>query len=328
MIAKKIIWAFFAMLLPFGLLGHTERKEIGDYHIESDVEDNSVPAGFCKISGVVKSEGKVIAGVNISSFASNMKVTSDSEGRFEIMVDTSENGLYTDHAEHKPAYFENYKFLSGHLIKMVFHIKKPSVYNSYPHAVKKPVIYAYGEAGTTFNIAIETEATITFTYPNLDNNWKLTIATNGMLEDKNKQQYPYLFWEGDMKNLNFQQSESQIIGNIVERKNTIAYLEEKLEQLGFNANEKTDFIIFWAPLMEQHDKTFVQFLVDEDYNDISTMEITPQPNNIRRVYILFTDAKEMEDHFIDQPLNFTGFDRNGFTILEWGGTELNNLKKL
>ena len=328
MITKKILWAFFTFLLPFALIANSERKEIGDYHLESDVVDASVPAGFCKISGTVKSGGQLIAGVNISSFASNKKVTSDSQGRFEIIVDTTENGLYTDHAEHKPAYFENYKFLSGHHIKLIFYIKKPSEFDNYPHAVKKPVIYAYGESGTTFSMAIETEANITFTYPQLNTNWELSIAQNGLLEDKNQQQFPYLFWEGEMNNLNFHQTKGQVIGTIVERKNTVAFLEEKLNQLGFNATEKTDFITFWAPLMEQNDKNFVQFLVDENYNTISTMKITPQPENIRRVYLLFSDAKEMDKNFIDQPKNFVGFDRTGFTIVEWGGTELKNLKKL
>ena len=73
MITKKILWAFFTFLLPFALIANSERKEIGDYHLESDVVDASVPAGFCKISGTVKSGGQLIAGVNISSFASNKK---------------------------------------------------------------------------------------------------------------------------------------------------------------------------------------------------------------------------------------------------------------
>jgi hypothetical protein len=177
-------------------------------------------------------------------------------------------------------------------------------------------------------MSINTSANISFTYPALDNKWQMTIASNGLLIYSNNKQYPYLFWEGEMENLNYARTDEKIEGSIVTKENVTSFLEEKLTQLGLNATEQTDFITFWSPLIMQNEKSYIQLLVDDAYDVVSTMDITPAPDNIRRVYILFSDAKEIDASFIDSEKNYKSFDRSGFTIVEWGGTEIKNIKKL
>lgn len=325
---KNYIAVILSLLLISQAYGLVGRKTIPGYVIHSDEKDSTVLNGFCTIEGQVLDGGVPVPNVNIQSFKFAVSTVTDSQGNFQIRVDTAENGIYTNHNDFLPTYLEDYEFKSGHKIKMHFNLKKPEAYNVIHQAVKKPVIYAYGDAGTSFEISIKTAANITFTYPELNEKWQMTISENGLLKDPNDNQYPYLFWEGEMTNLDFQKSEEKIIGSIVSKSNTVAFLEEKLTQLGFNASEKTDFITFWAPLIQKHKASFVQFLIDDDYEIISTMDIIPKPNNIRRVYLLFSDAKEIDDTFIDTNLDFKSFDRNGFTILEWGGTEIVHRKKL
>ncbi len=317
----KLTLLFALLFTAFNAKAYHIRKEIGDYYIQSDSKDSTVPEGFCKITGTVLAGGKAFANVKIYGFQTSRPVVTDDKGYFSITVDTSETGLYTNHNDYRPAYLENYKFQSGHLIKMTFHIKKP-VQMPYQHAVKKPVIYAYSEEKINFRLSLQTEAQITFTYPKLDQEWVMETNKNGTLSDDKNHTFPYLFWEGEMNNLNFKKSDHQIIGNFVEKQNTVKYLEEKLTQMGLNNREQTDFITFWAPQLMKNDKNFIQFLIDEDYEVISSMEISPQPDQIKRVYILFTDASKADERFIEATNQFKSFNRNGFTIVEWGGTEL------
>ncbi len=327
---KNYITLLFSMLIIGQVFGLDKVKTVPKYVIRSDAEDSTISSGFCLIEGHVLFKGLPVADVTIYSFSYNNSSITNKDGYFSIIIDTTNAGIYTSHADFIPNYFEEYPFKSGHKIVMSFNIQKPEVYQNtiFDSPVRKPVIYAYGKSGTTFEMGISTEANITFTYPQLEDKWCITISENGLLQDKNNQQYPYLFWEGEMANLNFQKSEEKIIGSVVTKQNTVAFLEDKLTQLGFNATEKTDFITFWSPLIMKNENSFIQFLVDEEYEAISTLDISPKPNNMRRVYILFSDAKDMDDRFIDTNVHFNSFDRIGFTILEWGGTEITQPKKL
>ncbi|MFT5601363.1 MAG: hypothetical protein ACI9N1_001606 [Flavobacteriales bacterium] len=186
-----------------------------------------------------------------------------------------------------------------------------------PHAVKKPVIYAYTEDDLDVTFTIKTDADLTFTYPKYDQNWKTTVLASGGFEVNNSH-YPYLFWEGEM-NLS-QHIQQPKFGAIVAKDSVITFLESSLTQIGLNSTEKTDFITFWAPQMMDAENYYVKFLIDEAYNtSISSLESSVTPDTEIRVFMIYSPDPNFTDI---QTQAFTHHTRTGFTIVEWGGSEV------
>ena len=126
-----------------------------------------------------------------------------------------------------------------------------------------------------------------------------------------------------------ERNDHSVDGEIVESKNVISFLDEKLVDLGFNTTEKTDFITFWGPKMIKSNYCLVQFVLDEDYeSQIANLNVVPKPDASRRVYMYFSGFDVFPNIEV-HPQSFEGFQRIGFTLLEWGGTEIDfNLKSL
>jgi hypothetical protein len=112
-------------------------------------------------------------------------------------------------------------------------------------------------------------------------------------------------------------------GFIVDKENTVSFLEERLTEFGLNDKEKADFVTFWGPQLMKNEHSFVHFVTNEDCNQFAELEITPKPDHIYRLYILITPISEINAHnFTEQIL--TKIDRTGFTVIEWGGTNFSN----
>ena len=64
---------------------------------------------------------------------------------------------------------------------------------------------------------------------------------------------------------------------------------------------------------------FVKFATEEYENSVK-LEITPTPDNILRVFVVFKGLDEYIE-IKEQDLSyFNDFERKGFTVVEWGGT--------
>jgi len=70
--------------------------------------------------------------------------------------------------------------------------------------------------------------------------------------------------------------------------------------------------------MEHHDYNLIHF-AETEYTDISRMTITPQPDSLLRVFMVF---RELEEATSLPPQTFEPFEREGFTVVEWGGSEI------
>src|SRR5690606_15422146 len=95
----------------------------------------------------------------------------------------------------------------------------------------------------------------------------------------------------------------QLPGFLLATDGIVEFFEEKLSVLGLNSQEQTDFITYWGPLLSVKKYAFVQFLVDDAYdNKIATLDITPQPKSIRRVYVICStlDKPEMGMEIVPQ----------------------------
>ncbi|MES2555539.1 MAG: hypothetical protein V4604_05270 [Bacteroidota bacterium] len=182
----------------------------------------------------------------------------------------------------------------------------------------KPVLYFYSPKDLSVNIKLTPNGTFTYTYPAYENGWKGTVEANGGITI-NKKHYPYLFWEGKTNGVNALVDYNE--GFVVSQENVTAFLEEKLTEMGLNDQERTDFITFWGPRMVGSEKNHVQFLFNEAYNDIATLAVTPKPDHVFRLYLLWTPLPESVN-LNPVPQKMIQVKRDGFSVVEWGGSEL------
>jgi hypothetical protein len=179
--------------------------------------------------------------------------------------------------------------------------------------VDKPVIYFSTDQETPFSLQVLPVGQFTFTYPNYLTGWNGRVQTNGSI-DIHGQTYPYLFWESEQPYC-FQPSTN---GFHVRKERVTLFLEQKLNELGFTSKEKTDFITFWGPKLIQKEELFIQFEFGAECERYATLVCNPVPKNIHRVYISYCTWDEaMAPYLKDE--QFLPLNREGFTLLEWGG---------
>ncbi len=198
-------------------------------------------------------------------------------------------------------------------IEVDFLTVKPSNWEPEPGVAYKPVIYLYPEAETEVTVNLILNGELTCTYPAYDNGWTVTASPDGTLTDANGQTYNYLYWEGETLT---QYDLSK--GFCVKGEDTAAFLEEALAKLGLNRREANEFIVFWLPLMQENPYNVISFQTDI-YTESAKLEITPAPDTLIRVFM----AWQATDEYVEiAPQELSAPEREGFTVIEWGGTEV------
>ena len=180
-------------------------------------------------------------------------------------------------------------------------------------AVEKPVIYLYPEKVTEVTVRLDYAGQLTTTYPVYDGGWTVTAAPDGTLTDAAGQTYNYLYWEGEgTERYDFSR------GFCVAGADTAAFLEDALAQLGLTRKEANEFIVYWLPRMEQSPYNLIAFQ-QEAYTDAAKLTVTPAPDSILRVFMAWQPLEAL----VDIPAQtLPAFDRHGFTLVEWGGAEI------
>ena len=176
----------------------------------------------------------------------------------------------------------------------------------------KPVLYLYPEKEENVEVKIEKEELLMTTYPKYKNGWKVKAYPDGSLYDANNNYYYALYW--DEKKLNPCTFEE---GFYVEKENAIEFLEEKLEYIGLNNKERNEFIMFWLPVLEQNEKSIVQFDLTEEIEKENKLIINPQPDSLLRVHI---NIKKVDKKIKIKSQKLEKFKRIGFVAVEWGGS--------
>lgn len=179
----------------------------------------------------------------------------------------------------------------------------------------KPIIYIYPEEETEVTVKLKKTENLTHTYPKYEDEWKVIAKPNGDLKDcKTGRNLYALYWEG----INTVEPNMEE-GFVVKGEDTIEFLEEKLEILGLNEREANEFIIYWLPKLENNKYNFIRFQTEEEINSNMPLEITPKPDTVIRVVMEFKgleEAVEIEEQQLETP------ERTGYTVVEWGGTEI------
>lgn len=185
-------------------------------------------------------------------------------------------------------------------------------------ATGKPIIYLYPEKTMDVKVKLDFKGTVKATYPDYDysmKGWEVEAHPDGkLINKKDNQEYSYLFWDGDIaKSLPLDTKN----GFVVKGSDTKIFLQKTLKQIGLTPKEYNEFIVYWYPMMMNNKYNFIHF-VGKDYTDIAPLSISPQPDSVLRVFMVF---KALEKPIDVKPQIFEPFERKGFTVVEWGGIE-------
>lgn len=175
----------------------------------------------------------------------------------------------------------------------------------------KPVIYLYPKAPTNCTVTVDS-VKFTYTFPAYDNGWRVTAYPDGRLVNKaDGTEHYYLFWEGNMRAVwDFSK------GFVVKGAETEQFLREKLAYMGLTPREYNDFITFWVPRMQDAPYNLITF-VGERYEAAAPLTVTPKPDSVLRVFMVYKAL----DAPVDIPAQtLKPFERKGFAVIEWGGT--------
>jgi len=118
-----------------------------------------------------------------------------------------------------------------------------------------------------------------------------------------------------------------------------AYLDKALAALTLHTEARTSFITYWLPCMVIHEFIAFTFLPQSAYDAAARLEVTPIPDAVVRVFMLFkglskAQAEQWRSKQRSESLepwrwvDIVGIDTEKardqarFRVLEWGGMEL------
>lgn len=189
----------------------------------------------------------------------------------------------------------------------------------------KPVLSIYPEAEAALDVALAYDGQLTYCYPQPRQEgtsavWSVTAAPDGTLTDPSGRTYPSLFWEG-IAAKPFEQTE----GFVVTRDRVTGLLEDMLGLLGLTDREAAEFITFWVPRIEQHERSLLTFAADQ-HSQVARYTFTDPgsgasivPDVFVRVYLL---VGEVPDQEVPEQTLASAPPRTGLTAVEWGGSDL------
>lgn len=186
-------------------------------------------------------------------------------------------------------------------------------------------IYLYPTTKKSVKISLKFKGEMGNTYPVYDNGWKVSADSSGRLvNEKDNRKFNYLFWDGvgnfESKHFDYKS------GFYINKFAYLSFLEEKLKLIGLKDQEMNDFIVYWLPIMNKYPFCFIHFWVNDNIDQTTFIETSPKTNSQIR---LFMDFKGYTDITAAPPLieqKLTTIKRKGFTLVEWGGSEIASKK--
>ncbi|MBA2610500.1 MAG: hypothetical protein H0U95_00920 [Bacteroidetes bacterium] len=312
---KTLLLSLFSTFAITGFADLTEK--LGpDYHITKTAPSKALTAKEAMfIFTFIDPKGQIIkSDISSSQNKINKTLKSDATGKFILKVTPGKHifqffynatygEIYTDSIQIKPA----------HVTEINVYFRKANE----AMIVDKPVIYVYSQHKEKVSIKLDLKGDFLFTYPEYKNGWSFTANPDGSIE-MNDKKYHYLFWDGK---LNIETAKLDLTeGFIVNKKDQVKFFEDKLAQMGLNSQEIEDYITYWCPRMSANEKNYIHFIFNETYNNYASINIDPKPDHLFRVCMLWSKAgnTEVKEQKIES------FKRSGFTVVEWGGTEMND----
>lgn len=117
------------------------------------------------------------------------------------------------------------------------------------------------------------------------------------------------------------------------------YLEKALTALGLHVEARTSFITYWLPSFLKHSHIALRFVDQAAYARAAPLDVTPAPDVVTRVFMLFRGVKQAElDDWREaearsaEPVDFWAqvvgtnredtLDAGLYRVIEWGGMEV------
>ena len=177
----------------------------------------------------------------------------------------------------------------------------------------KPVIYLYPEETTEISVDLDVDGGFSYTYPYSEEGpWDVIAQPDGTLTNKaDGLEYSYIFWEGNGNDFEPDFSE----GFCVKGEDITTFFQNVLPKMGLTPKEYNEFIVYWAPLLQKNPYNLISFQ-GENYEDMARLTFSKTPDSILRVYMA---VKPLDTPVEIEEQTFETFEREGFTVVEWGG---------
>lgn len=181
---------------------------------------------------------------------------------------------------------------------------------------EKPIIYLYPNEEMEINVKLGKKEEIICSYPKYKDGWNVKAQPNGDLLDLDTNKELYALYYESNDTIGIKEEEE---GFIVKGEDTAEFLEEKLEILGLTYKEKEEFIVYWLPKLESNKYNYIRFASKEEIEENMPLEISPKPDTTIRILMTYKgleDEKEVKEQKLER------VERKGYTVVEWGGTEI------
>lgn len=314
---------FGSFLVQLNLLADESGKwSPGSYQIVGDRYDDSVDKGYFVLRGFVldnKSQEPIV-GSNILNEDRSVAVATDFDGIFNVRFPIKDSVIYCVTLGYNEIVIQG-PFENRHIVEIKIYVETTSSGT----VALKPIIYAYNSPDE-FSLSLKPNGYFTFTYPESEQGiWKMKTNSDGTLINAvDQKSYPYIFWEGEIDASVFEVEDKIFEGYLIKTDTCVSFLENTLLAYGLNEKESADFITFWGPKMIEKPYALVSFLTNGGYEEkVAQLAISPQPETLIRLYMYFVP---METDQTDLQLISPAIEpavRQGFTVVEWGGSVLN-----
>jgi hypothetical protein len=182
----------------------------------------------------------------------------------------------------------------------------------------KPIIYLYPTDDTEVTVTLGSPENLTCSYPNYTTEWNVLAKSNGDLVDLDTGKNLYALYYESENNIDFKVEEE---GFVVKGEDTAEFLEEKLAILGLSERESEEFIVYWLPRLQENNYNYIRFATAEEIEANMSLDFSVEPDSLIRVLMVYEGLDEpidVEEQQLETPV------REGFTVVEWGGTEITN----
>ncbi|KAG1812599.1 uncharacterized protein BJ212DRAFT_1276757 [Suillus subaureus] len=228
---------------------------------------------------------------------------------------------------------------------------------------KKPVIYLYlpFDIDVSVKLSLIPEWSLSVIYPIVATEghgqrleWNVRTHQDGSLTEHNSGlDVSYLFWEAETNLPHSPASKPQPVDTFSPTSSSLSdtdsvvipvdkitvYLDKSLKVLGLHTEARTSFITYWLPSILKHEYIALRFVPQAAYECAASLSISPQPDVVTRVFMLFRgiseehlanwiNAQMSAERDVAWWVDVVGVDlvRAGdmtlFRVLEWGGMEV------
>lgn len=207
-----------------------------------------------------------------------------------------------------------------------------------PTYTYKPAIYLYSEKPIKVSIKLDNLLIRDTTIPKYSNGWLVLADKDGRIKDLQPQKtncsklqsgfgfeyakdaclannYPYIYWDG----ISFKKLIKKDSGWSVKKEDIEKFLTEKAQEIGMNDGEKAEFVRYWTHKVKNYPSNYftIYFLQNKEVDDYVKLKVSPKPESWNRVQIIITPS--FDKKYDLQPYKLEKINREGFTLVEWGG---------